>query len=121
MADDGWTIPGEVARIRIFATPTMTRPRIRYLALGVISTTDRPFTAVSNVQRWDGIANRGDRVYDVVKACVPPHGFTDVRLSSAGRSQIYGDPRNSISAFTPREGGVLLTEVAVANEIGPRC
>jgi hypothetical protein len=119
--DDGWTKPGRPARIRVFATRTMTRPRLRYLGLGVLSTTERPFTIASNRQRVHALANGGDRVFNIVAVCVPPHGYSDVRLTSRGRSQIYGDPRNAVSAFTPRFGSVLLTEVAVANEIGPAC
>src|SRR5581483_7907889 len=121
MQDDGWTTPGRLTRIRVFATPAMTRARIRYLGLGVLSTTDRPFTAVSNLERWRGLANGGDRVFNIVKVCVPAHGYSDVRLTSSGRSEIYGDPRNEVSALVPRSGSLLLTEIALANETGPAC
>jgi hypothetical protein len=120
--DDGWTKPGQIGRIRIFATPTQSQSRIRYLGLGVISTTERPFMVASNRAVLHAVANSGDRVFNVVKACVPAHGHTDVRVTATGSSTIYGDPRDAVTAFsTMREAGVLLTEIALANEIGPRC
>ena len=66
-------------------------------------------------------ATVGDRVLAVVEACVPPGGFSDVLLRARGQSAVYGDPRNAATAGQPRQAGLHLTEVAVADEIGPRC
>jgi predicted rRNA methylase YqxC with S4 and FtsJ domains len=48
-------------------------------------------------------------------------GFSDVLLRARGQSTVYGDPRNAATAGQPRRAGLHLTEVAVADEIGPRC
>jgi hypothetical protein len=123
--DDGWTKPHTTAQIRIFSTPTQTTPVIRYLTLGVVSApglSHQPFEVTSNRDRVDAFANDGDRVLAQVKECVPPHGFADVHLTTPVTGEIgYGDPRNALTSAIPRRGGVLLTEIAVADELGPRC
>src|SRR5262249_39152921 len=92
MYDDGWTRPRRVARVRLFAAAGQTHPVIRTLTLGVQApVASRPFTVVSNRQRFAGTATNGDRVLLAVTACVPAHGFTDVRISTPGASVTYGD------------------------------
>jgi hypothetical protein len=124
LTDDGWTRPGQTARVRIFATPQQKGPVIRTLTLGVQAPTDvasRPFRVASNRAVVRSVANDADRVLAVVQACVPAHGSTDVRLTARGHSPTYGDPRNAGTASEPRQAGVHLTEIAVADEIGPAC
>jgi hypothetical protein len=61
-------------------------------------------------------------VLEQIEACVPAHGFADVRLTTPVEASIgYGDPRNALTSAVPRRGGVLLTEIAVADELGPSC
>jgi hypothetical protein len=50
---------------------------------------------------------------------VPPRGFADVRVSAPRYSPIYGDPRSESSFVSyARSGGVLITEIALADEVG---
>jgi MFS family permease len=131
--DDGWTRPGTTARVRVFAQPGQTRAVLRTLTLGVRApfqpapggsvplVTRRPFTVASDVEREEGVANGRDRVVERIAVCVPAHGFADVRISTPDHSPVYGDMRDQSSVGIGREAGVLLTEVALADEIGPRC
>ncbi len=122
MYDDGWTRPHRVARVRLFGEAGQMHPAIRTLTLGVQApNASRPFTVVSNRQTVHATATDGDRVLVAVTACVPARGFTDVRVSTPGASVAYGDPRTAATAVLPRQAGVHLTEIAEADEIGPRC
>jgi hypothetical protein len=124
MYDDGWTRPNRIARIRIFAAPGQKGPVTRTLTLGVQAPTGiaaRPFRVVSNLASVRSSADDTDRVLAVLHACVPAHGYTDVRLVSPVHSTTYGDPTNQGTSTLPRQAGVHLTEIAVADEIGPAC
>jgi hypothetical protein len=123
--DDGWTKPHTPAQIRIFSTPTQTTSVIRYLTLGVSAApglAHQAFRVTSNRGDVRASAHAGDRVLAQIQACVPAHGFADVRLTTPVAGEIgYGDPRNALTSAIPRRGGVLLTEIAVADELGPAC
>ena len=124
LTDDGWTKPGVPARIRIFSSPRQRGSVTRTLTLGVLapaSTKIRPFTVVSNRARVRGVANGGDRVLAVVTVCVPAGRYADVVLRAEGHSTTWGDLGSATTASQPRQAGVLVTELAVADEIGPAC
>ena len=124
LADDGWTLPGETARIRIFASPGQKGGVIRTLTLGVRApfyVGKRPFAASSNLGTVRGVANGVDRVLAPIQVCVPARGFADIRVATPVHSLTYGDMRNYGTFSTPRQGGVLLTQIALANELGGRC
>jgi len=122
--DDGWTKPHVPAQIRIFSEPTQTTPVIRYLTLGVGAAPGlalQPFQLTSNRGDVNAMAHAGDRVIQQIEVCVPAHGFADARLTTPDAAPVYGDPRNAATSGTARRAGVLLTEVAVADELGPAC
>ena len=123
--DDGWTKPGVTARIRIFAQPTQTTGVIRYLTLGVSGVpgiAQQPFHVASNRGKLNALTHSGDRVLEELKVCVPARGFADVHLTTPVSGLIgYGDPRSATTSGIPRRGGLLLTEIAGADELGPAC
>jgi hypothetical protein len=119
---DGWTIPRETGRIRVFAAPDQTSPTTRYLTVSVRGPKSEPprdFEFISNASDWRAQAGQQPASKQLA-VCVPPHGYADVRLSSPRFSPIYGDPRSdrSFSSYA-RSGGVLITGVAVADETSP--
>jgi hypothetical protein len=119
---DGWTIPKVDGTIRIFATPGQTQAQKRYLTVSVRAPRDVPprsFNVRSNAADWGGEADaRGTS--NQIAACVPPHGYADVRVSAPRYSPIYGDPRSEQSFVSyARSGGVLVTGIALADEVGP--
>jgi hypothetical protein len=124
LTDDGWTKPHVTARVRVFSFAGQHGSVTRTLTLGVFAPYPihaRPFRAVSNLTTIRGVANGGNRVLAVLKVCVPAHGYSDVRLSTRQHSATWGDLKSIGTALRPRQAGVLLTEIAVADEIGPQC
>src|SRR5260221_3680304 len=116
---DGWTKPGVTATIRVFAAPGQRGPLVRFLTLAVrvpYGAADRPTTIRSNLTTWR--AHVTD-TRTTVRVCVPRRGFAIVRLRVQGSSPIPGNLQASGSV--PRLGGVLLHEVALADETGGRC
>ena len=67
------------------------------------------------------MANGGDRVIGSIDVCVPATGHTDVQLSTPVTSLVYGDLRNPNALWIERQAGVLLTEIAEADEPGGPC
>jgi hypothetical protein len=123
--DDGWTRPNRTARIRIFATPDQQGPTTRLLTLGIrapLGDRARAFRIVSNRAALHGVANGHDRILVPVQACVPAHGYTDVRVTSPEHSRIFGDMTSAATFSGPtRSAGVLFTQIALADELGGPC
>jgi hypothetical protein len=53
--------------------------------------------------------------------CVPPGGFGRVGIRALANSAVYGDMRDANSIGEYRVAGVLLTQIALADEVGPAC
>jgi hypothetical protein len=52
--------------------------------------------------------------------CVPPEGFAVVRVTTPEHSLVYGDQRDGSKLNIEREAGILLTQIALADELlGP--
>ncbi|MBA3735322.1 MAG: hypothetical protein H0W90_09010 [Actinobacteria bacterium] len=118
---DGWTIPRITGKVRVFAAPGQARPKMRYLTISVRGPNDVPartFHVVSNASDWSDKADEKGTSKQI-SVCVPPAGFGDVRVSSPRYSPIYGDPRSEASFVSyARSGGVLVTGIALADEMG---
>lgn len=124
LTDDGWTKPGVAARVRVFAFPGQQRSVTRTLTLGVRAPFDvdtRPFRAISNRDEQRAVAVKHGRVLVTLPVCVPAHGFSDVRIPAPESSATFGDLKNATTFSMPRQAGVLFTEIALADEIGPAC
>jgi hypothetical protein len=123
LADDGWTIPGKPARIRVFSYPgqvgSVTRALTVYVRApdGIAS---RRFSLSSNVGDADGIAD-GNEVTANISVCVPAHGSAEISLRAPVSSPIYGDPTSEATVGVPRAGGVLVTRIYLSGQIGAPC
>jgi hypothetical protein len=119
--DDGWTRPGITARVRVFALPSQRGPITRSLTFGVRApVAARSFTISSNEGVTRATAS-ADTVFETVEVCVPARGYADVRLRAAGSSAIPGDQASYATSVQPRSGGVFLSEIALADEVGEAC
>jgi hypothetical protein len=120
---DGWTIPKVTGTIRVFGTPGQAETERRYLTISVRAPQDvprRPFRFHSNADDWRGETN-ATGTSKQISVCVPPNGYGDVHVDAPRYSPIYGDPRSEQSFVSyARSGGVLLTGIALADEVG-RC
>jgi hypothetical protein len=56
-----------------------------------------------------------------VQLCVPAGGFADARITADGYSPIVGEPISPQMFARLREGGVLLTQIGLADEFQQGC
>jgi hypothetical protein len=117
--EDGWTRRGVAAKIKVFAKPRQTTSLRRYVTLGIRAPTYTQHASIdvsSNVDHWR------ENPLDVettrqVTICVPPHGFSEITITTPARTLIYGDPTTSDSyGKAARIAGLLLTQIALADE-----
>jgi hypothetical protein len=120
---DGWTLPGRAARVRVFAVPGLRGARTRYLSFQVWAphAVSRRFDVVSDLQRVRGEVTSPYTARRTIRVCVPPRGFSEVRLRPHGSSPIPGDLSSLETLAQPRRGGVFLAQIALADEVGPAC
>jgi len=124
LTDDGWTQPGVPARVRVFSQPGQRGAVIRYLTFqlwvpdGVRA---RPYTLVSDVSRIRATATNTTTSFSTIRVCVPAHGYAEARLTTPQSSPIYGDMRDLEHFDEPRAGGLFVSEIALADELGPAC
>lgn len=121
---DGWTKPHVTTRIRIFPSPGQRTSHIRYVNVafrtpGPIAS--RPVTVSSNAGRWTGNAtNVTTRAQ--VEVCLPANRFTEVRVRTPDSSAIPPDLSNGVTEVeTNRQGGIFISEIDLADEVGPAC
>jgi hypothetical protein len=119
---DGWTRPGQPATIRVFPAPGQQGPVTRSLAVLVRGPADaaRPFRVSYAGRTQSGTATPNASTI-VTPVCVPHDGFADVRLEADGSSPVYGEMKDNETFAQPREAGVFLGQISLADEIGPPC
>ena len=122
--DDGWTRPGVPVRVRIFPSPGQRTAVVRYLTFQIHPpdpVPTRAFEVRSNLATDHGVATNQHSTIVTLRVCVPRHGHTEVRLTTPDTSWIPGDQRDQPSSDIERRGGLYLSEIALADEIGPAC
>jgi hypothetical protein len=80
----------------------------------------RRFELSSN-QRVVRAAASADTLFQGIAVCVPGHGFSDVRLHVEGSSPIPGDLATYATSLRPRTGGVFVSQIGLADELGGAC
>jgi hypothetical protein len=121
--DDGWTRPGETARVRVFAIPSQTGSIMRTVTFGVRAPSgidSRAFDLSSNQGAVRAVAT-GDTLFQGINVCVPEGGYADIRLRVAQSSAIPGSLATYESSLAPRTGGVYLSQIGLADELGGPC
>jgi hypothetical protein len=122
--DDGWTRPGVTARVRVFAAPDQRAGVVRTLTFGLRPPDDvasRPFELTSNTGAVRGTAASGNSTFASIAVCVPSGGFGDVRLSTPDASSIPGDQRSAADSAAARTGGLFVSQIGLADELGGSC
>jgi hypothetical protein len=121
--DDGWTRPGVTARVRVFAVPGQRTAVLRGITFGVRApdgVPSRPFELSSNRGTVHGVAS-ADTLFEGIHVCVPARGYADVALTTPDASPIPGDLASLATSLRPRTGGVFLSQIGLADEIGKAC
>jgi hypothetical protein len=117
--DDGWTKPGVVARIRVYAYPGQDRRVLRAVTVSAYAPAGvdyRPF----NVGPSRGVAGANEVSVDAT-VCVPPDASAELPVRVNGSSEIYGDPTTDLTVSQPRRGGIQLSRIYLSGQIGADC
>jgi hypothetical protein len=122
--DDGWMRTGEPARIRVFAARGQRGARTRTLSLHLLpppNTAGGRYTIRSNLGTLQGEVQGGGDVHEQVDLCVPAGWPSEVWLTSPVRAAIPGDQRSADASVLPREGGLFVADISLADELGAPC
>jgi hypothetical protein len=117
--DDGWTRPGVVAKIRIYAYPGQDRRvqrKVTVSAFAPSGVSSRPLTVGSS----RAVAGENEVFVDAT-VCVPPDGSAALPVRVEGASPVYGNPSTELTAAQPRLGGVQISRIDLSGQIGPDC
>jgi hypothetical protein len=111
--DDGFTVPGRTATLRIFPLAGQQHPIRRYITFHVLAhsarlgeTVDRSTTFVD--------ADQDEDVGTFV--CVPPHGYGTVRVRGDGSTRVWGDLGTRAGIYQSRVRGVQIGRISLADE-----
>ncbi len=120
--DDGWTKPSVPMRMRLYPRPGQTRPELRGVAIILRAATgSHAFTLRTDGRSVSGVATPDSDTFKVIQACVPAHGYGELRLDVRGSSEIPGDLATYNQSVLPRRGGVFIASLSEADEIGGPC
>jgi hypothetical protein len=88
---------------------------------GVDGAAPKRVTVVSNLETWHGDASTATAQIHL-SLCAPARGFTEIRVWTPAVSEIPPSLRSAdLANASGRRGGIFLSEIALADEIGPRC
>jgi hypothetical protein len=117
--DDGWTKPGVVAQIRVYAYPGQDRSVIRTVT--VFAFAPSGISARPLIVGASRVVAGGNEVSVNATVCVPPNGSSELPVRVEGASAIYGDPTTNLTVGEPREGGVQISRIYLSGQIGADC
>jgi hypothetical protein len=112
------------ARVRVFAKPGQKLAVTRTVTIQIWAPTDvatRPFRIESKVDETRGVATNAHTVFAQLRVCVPARGYAEVRVTTLGQSTVYGDMKDNASSAVPRQAGIYLDEIDLADELGAPC
>jgi hypothetical protein len=111
--DDGFTVPGRTATLRVYPLAGQQRPTRRYVTFHVIAHSARLGVSV------DGSTTYVDADHDEdvgTFVCVPPRGFAVVRVRGLGSTRVWGDLGARAGIYPSRVRGVQIGRISLADE-----
>jgi hypothetical protein len=111
--DDGFTVPGRTATVRVFPLAGQRRPVRRYVTFHVVAHSARLGVTVDRSTTFldaDHDADVGTFV------CVPPHGYGTVRVRGDGSTRVWGDLGTRAGLSQTRVRGVQISRISLADE-----
>jgi hypothetical protein len=124
LTDDGWSRPHVPVTVRVFSEPGQRGPVIRHVVLGTRAPVDVPLRTWdyrTNLEHEGGTSTNGPTSFRFINLCVPARGYSEARITVPDYSPVYGDMRNQDTIGEYREGGILFVQVALSDDVGPRC
>ena len=120
---DGWTRPHTPAHIHVFAAPGQRGAVKRTLTVQVrapVDAADRAFEIGWRQGTIRAMANDRHSSIEQIALCVPPRGYADVRVTSPTSSDV-GPDQSVLEPLPQRQGGVLVADISLSDEIGASC
>jgi hypothetical protein len=120
---DGWTRPHTTGHIHVFALPGQRGAMTRTLTVQLrapIDQADRLFRIAWRHGSIRAKANDLNNVVERISVCVPSRGYADVRVSTPTSSDV-GPDQSALEPLPHRQGGVLVADISLADEIGGPC
>ena len=111
--DDGFTVPGRTATVRVFPLAGQQRPIRRYVTFHVVAHSARLGVKVGAGTTFVD-ADQDEDVGTFV--CVPPHSFATVRVRGVGQTRVWGDLGTRAGIFQSRIRGVQIGRISLADE-----
>lgn len=117
--DDGFTLPGRPAGVRIFATPGRSKPEMRYVSFQ-LQAGDAPesMTLTSNAGRFVATLAPNAETFEQTMVCVPARGYSTIHLAAHGTAEVYGDMGTKAGIGTNRIRSVHVLRISLADETG---
>lgn len=114
--DDGFTVPGRVARVRIYPLAGQRKPTMRSMTFHVLAHSARLGVEIGGTTTFVD----SDHDADVgASVCVPPNGFATVRIRGIGATRVWGDLGARAGIFQSRVRGMQVDRISLADETGP--
>jgi len=111
--DDGFTVPGRVARVRIYPLAGQRKPLLRTLTFHVLAHSARLGVTIGATTAFVDADHDADVAASV---CVPPHGFATVRIRGRGSTRVWGDLGARAGIFQSRVRGMQIDRISLADE-----
>jgi hypothetical protein len=121
--DDGWTVPGAQARMRVYPARGQRTAELRTVAFvlrGSPKGRPRHVSLITPGHVTRAVVGQED-VTEFVPICVPARGYAEIRLGVDGSSAIPGDLATLQDSLRPRRGGVFIASLSEADEVGGPC
>jgi hypothetical protein len=111
--DDGFTVPGRTATVRVFPLAGQHGPVRRFLTFHVLAHSARLGVTIAGKTTFIDADQDGDIG---VFVCVPQHGFGTVRLHADGSTRVWGDLGTRAGIYRTRIRGVQIGRISMADE-----
>lgn len=113
--DDGFTVPGKDAVLRVYPRPGQVRPLERYLTIRFYGSSHPLGAMVGSTRVAIGAQNQ-----DVgASVCVPAHGVGTIVIRPRGEAQVYGDLGSQVGIYQTRVRGPQIERISLADETDP--
>jgi hypothetical protein len=117
--DDGFTVPGRRAAIRVFPAPNQQGPLRRYVTVQVLAHSEP-----QSAELWSDTGSVRARVGSEantaqINVCVPARGHGTVFVRPIGVARVYGDLGVRAGIYQSRVRGPQIVRISLADETSP--
>ena len=114
--DDGFTVPGRVARVRVYPLAGQRQPTLRSLTFHVLAHSTRLGVTIGGTTTFVDADHDADVTASV---CVPPDGVGTVLVHGVGSTRVWGDLGARAGIYQSRIRGIQIDRISMADETRP--